>query len=117
MKNTKWTLSKAPVQFPGLLSVEHVDDAITAIVVQGKDGPVRISKRDYGGLTFYTPSSPATEKRYKVSGTCNGVDVLPRMFKDSYDAKSYTYKDEEGMKVTEVNVVINDDGSDGDEES
>ncbi len=108
--NTKWTASKACPKFPGLLSVETVDDAITAIVVQGKDGPIRISKRDYGGLTFFVPTKPATMKRFKVSGKVDDLDISPKFYDDIYDAERQA-RNHDGLSVSEVSVLCDEEGN------
>ena len=107
----KWTNSKSVPQFPGLIDVEVVDDAVTAIVVAGQSGPIRISKRDYGGLTFFTPTPPKTAPRQKVSGKVDGLEIAPQYFESDWEASRVRDKSPDNLTIAEVTVYVDDDGN------
>ncbi len=110
-KNISWTLAKGvPATLPGLTSAETVDDKVTSITLDTPNGPVRIGMRDYGGLTFHTVAKPKSEKRYKVSGKVEDLDISPKYYESEYDADRQT-RDHSGLKVTEVSVYLDDAGN------
>ncbi len=108
MKTKNWDLSKKIPAIPGMVDSETVEGNVKAIVFDTPGGPVRVSFRDYGGLVFHVPAKPKTKTMWKLSGKVDGLEIIPKLYDDRYDAN----RDKTGdLEVTEEQVVVDEDGN------
>ncbi len=110
-----WETSKSTPKIPGMVAVEVVDGNVKSLTFDTPTGQVRIAYRDYSGLVFQLPEKPKTETRWKVSGTVDGLDIVPKYFDARYKAQGAADKGDD-LIVTEVQCII-EDGITTDKES